>query len=191
MHRFIPKTKSLFCKYLHTIGISVIFHNANRLFGFSIENFSTQLPPDRINDLIQLAFNTWSPFCNKTFARINTLPADIQISFKIGYHGDGLFDTGILAHATRHFVHFNANIRFADVKNGQFGGTDLFTIALHEIGHSLGLAHNEIDRNSIMFPSIAANVVKGLNFGDKKAICELYCKKIRYICGKMSILLNF
>lgn len=38
-----------------------------------------------------------------------------------------------------------------DNTSNDFDGIDFFTVALHELGHSLGLSHTP-DRNAVMFP---------------------------------------
>ena len=49
---------------------------------------------------------------------------------------------------------------------------DVESVALHEIGHLLGLGHTSV-REAIMFPSISAGVSKGLHADDIKGIKAL------------------
>ena len=88
--------------------------------------------------------------------------------FARGEHGDGdQFDGrgGTLAHAF--FPVYGGDAHFDDderwVLSGR-RGTDLFTVAAHEFGHSLGLSHSDV--NSALMapfykpPSADRNVVK-------------------------------
>jgi hypothetical protein len=54
------------------------------------------------------------------------------------------------------------------------GAFDIETVALHEIGHTLGLLHNGI-RDSVMFPSVSTNSTKRtLHPDDLRALRSLY-----------------
>ena len=85
-------------------------------------------------------------------------PPDITISFKKFNHGDGFkFDGkgGTLAHAFfPNSGDFSGQIHFdidEDWKVGNDGSPNLFMVALHEIGHVLGLGHSEFE-GSVMLP---------------------------------------
>uniref|UniRef100_A0A7N0R888 Peptidase metallopeptidase domain-containing protein n=1 Tax=Kalanchoe fedtschenkoi TaxID=63787 RepID=A0A7N0R888_KALFE len=126
---------------------------------------------------IQSAFNTWGAATRFSFTRVNYLRADLKIRFERRAHGDGSpFDGrgGTLAHAfapTDGRAHFDADeLWSAGAIPNRF---DIKTVALHEIGHLLGLGHSSV-RNAIMFPSIASNTVKGLAADDLRGISTLY-----------------
>ncbi|KAB1205330.1 Metalloendoproteinase 1 [Morella rubra] len=53
------------------------------------------------------------------------------------------------------------------------GTIDLETVALHEIGHLLGLGHSSVE-GAIMFPGISSEVTKGLHADDIRGIKTLY-----------------
>ena len=103
--------------------------------------------------------------------------ADLKISFERRNHGDGApFDGrgGTIAHAfapTDGRFHYDADELFA--VGAQAGAFDLQTVALHEIGHLLGLGHTD-DQKAIMYPTIAQGVTKGLGNDDIAGIKALY-----------------
>lgn len=89
-------------------------------------------------------------------------PIDVNVSFVSGDHGDGYpFDGpgGALAHAfypgegIGDDVHFDASERYEynDEEIDDDTSTSLHSVAVHEIGHSLGLVHLPYT-DSIMFP---------------------------------------
>ncbi|CAI9759230.1 unnamed protein product [Fraxinus pennsylvanica] len=124
------------------------------------------------------AFNTWDSATRFSFSRVqNTAGADLVIGFHRRDHGDGApFDGpgGTIAHAfapTNGWFHYDADERYSI--GAMAGAFDLETVALHEIGHLLGLGHSSV-RNAIMFPSIAAGTTKGLDADDIEGIRVLY-----------------
>ncbi|XP_068646244.1 metalloendoproteinase 5-MMP-like [Aristolochia californica] len=81
--------------------------------------------------------------------------ADIKVGFFKGAHGDyESFDgpEGILAHAmfpTSAFVHFDIEENWSVYKSDD--SVDFISIALHELGHALGLAHSKV-KEAVMYP---------------------------------------
>ncbi|KAK4419597.1 Metalloendoproteinase 5-MMP [Sesamum alatum] len=103
--------------------------------------------------------------------------SDVKISFQKRDHGDGYpFDGpyGILAHAfwpTDGRLHFDAEENWMAYAGK--GGFDLQTVALHELGHILGLGHSQ-DPNALMFAYIGLGERKDLCPDDIQGIQSLY-----------------
>ncbi|KAJ0042273.1 hypothetical protein Pint_19425 [Pistacia integerrima] len=139
--------------------------------------FLARTPADAMNP-VSKAFTTWAGNTHFRFSRSQDIGnADITISFHSGNHGDGSpFDGqgGVIAHAFApddgRFL-YDADERWSvGAAQGAFG---LETVALHEIGHLLGLGHSSVE-GAIMFPSISAGVTKGLHGDDIQGIRALY-----------------
>ncbi|KAG2722022.1 hypothetical protein I3760_02G110300 [Carya illinoinensis] len=102
---------------------------------------------------------------------------DITIGFGSRNHGDRFaFDGtgGTLAHA---FAPRDGRFHYDVDEPWSMGATpgayDLETVALHEIGHLLGLGHSSF-RGEIMEPRISLGVTKGLHADDIAGIKALY-----------------
>lgn len=124
------------------------------------------------------AFNTWSSQSQFTFSQSQDFAsADLKIGFYRGDHGDGFPfqpNSGVLAHSfapTDGRFHFNVDKSFSD--GPVQGSFDLKTVALHEIGHLLGLQHSQVQA-AIMWPTIPPATTKGLNADDIQGIHALY-----------------
>ncbi|CAK7340883.1 unnamed protein product [Dovyalis caffra] len=125
------------------------------------------------------AFQKWADVTQFTFQEVSEgSPADIVIGFQRGDHGDGdPFDGpgNILAHAfspTDGRLHYDADEKWST--NPSTDESDLESVAVHEIGHLLGLGHS-MDQNSIMFAEIPAGAIKrDLNQDDIDGIRTLY-----------------
>ena len=129
----------------------------------------------------------WSNASQLTFTRVTTpgVKADINIKFVSGLHGDNHPTDGPgneLAHAfypsnnkgLAGDVHFDDDETFS-TNGGR--GVDLLWLAVHELGHSLGLEHTYNHPNSVMLPyykGYRPNLRLGRD--DREGIQHLYGK---------------
>ncbi|TXG59172.1 hypothetical protein EZV62_017001 [Acer yangbiense] len=128
------------------------------------------------------AFRTWQGNTHFTFSRVeDSTNANLKIGFGSRDHGDGFPFDGpgrVLAHAfapTDGRLHYDADEQWAAGAAPGSNSFDLETVALHEIGHLLGLGHSRVE-GAIMYPSISNGVTKGLHQDDIRGIRVLYNK---------------
>jgi hypothetical protein len=129
---------------------------------YCFSNGTADIASSDENQAVLDAMALWSAVSPVTFAEVACASANITILWATGSHGDGApFDgrNGVLAHA------------FYPPPNGSFAGDlhlddaedwtlstrsdgaqpiDLVTVAAHELGHSLGLAHSD-DQTALMY----------------------------------------
>ncbi|GMI78433.1 hypothetical protein like AT1G24140 [Hibiscus trionum] len=167
-------------KSVHTVS-HYTFLSGEPKWPASKYNLTYAFPPgirvDAVNP-VSRAFQTWAENTQFRFSRTEDYAnADITISFESGDHGDGSpFDgpNGALAHAfppTNGRFHYDADEPWSVAANP--GSYHLETVALHEIGHLLGLGHSSIE-GAVMYPSIMPGESKGLHGDDIQGINALY-----------------
>ncbi|CEF62366.1 FI21212p1 [Strongyloides ratti] len=115
-----------------------------------------------VKRVLQEAFNAWSEVTPLEFTEVSSSAnPDIKVKFARGDHGDSYPFTdgngGVLAHAMfpeTGLLHFDEDENWISMSNGKQiprGKVDLLSVAIHEIGHALGLSHSKVE-SSIMTP---------------------------------------
>uniref|UniRef100_A0A8C8RUG6 interstitial collagenase n=1 Tax=Pelusios castaneus TaxID=367368 RepID=A0A8C8RUG6_9SAUR len=124
---------------------------------YRIVNYTPDMHPADVDQAIQNALKVWSDVSPLTFKRIYDGSADIMMSFEIGDHKDNSpFDgpNGYLAHAFQPGNGLGGDVHFDEAESWTKGsnGYNLFFVAAHELGHSLGLSHST-DPGALMYPT--------------------------------------
>ncbi len=138
-----------------------------------------------IRSAIQGAFASWAGATNLVFSEV-TSGEDITLGWFVGAHGDGTaFDDGggydsdgkwsnVLAHGF--FPAYGGDVHFDDYENWSFSsssGIHLESIAVHELGHALGLAHSSLS-TAVMYSTYSGGARTSLTSDDRAGIWSLY-----------------
>ncbi|XP_067014615.2 matrix metalloproteinase-16 [Anabrus simplex] len=123
----------------------------SRNITYRVSKYSQRLTREQVDHEIARALQVWSNHTSLVFTKWPGGDAEVHIDirFETGDHGDwDKFDgpSGTLAHA--YFPLYGGDVHFDDDEDWRVGnddgGTNLFQIAVHELGHSLGLHHSEV-----------------------------------------------
>ncbi len=155
--------------------------SGNVALQYFFESVTEKLDAATVESEIERAFREWEKYANITLSAGTqaTAARTIAILFARGPHGDAYpFDGpgGVLAH-TFYPVPTNSepiagDMHFDDDEDWHVGAdTDVFTVALHETGHALGLGHSSTP-GAVMYPYY--RFASGLTDDDIAGIRALY-----------------
>jgi peptidoglycan hydrolase-like protein with peptidoglycan-binding domain len=148
---------------------------------YSYSSFTPELSQAQVRSALVQAFNLWAIVTPLTFTEVASA-GDIRIRFVAGNHGDGsAFDgaSGVLAHAfypPPNSGALSGDLHFDEAEtwtvNLPPSGIDLVTVAGHEIGHALGLAHSNVN-GALMF-AFYGGAHRNLESDDVSGIQSIY-----------------
>jgi hypothetical protein len=147
---------------------------------YFFDSVTSELDSNTARSEIERALAEWARYANLSFSAGQQPSAarSIDILFASGAHGDAypFVGTNVLAHTfypappntepVAGDMHFNASEDWQVAS-----GIDLFSVALHEAGHALGLGHSD-NPEAVMYPYYKQ--ATGLTSDDIAAIQALY-----------------
>jgi hypothetical protein len=155
--------------------------SGNVSIGYFFDTMTAKLGQNTVRSEVARAFSEWMRYANVTISSAQQQAAarSIDILFASGTHGDAYpFDGpgGVLAHtfypAPLNPEPIAGDIHFDNAEDWNVGADiDLFSVALHEAGHALGLAHSQ-NADAVMYPYYRLST--GLTNDDIQAIQSLY-----------------
>jgi hypothetical protein len=148
---------------------------------YMFESLTSKIEENAERNEVSRALGEWARYTNLDFSPTDRSSAErsITILFAHGPHGDPYpFDGrgGMLAHtfypAPPNSEPIAGDMHLDADENWQIGGgIDLFSVALHEAGHALGLGHTDRP-GSVMYPYY--RLLAGLSDDDIAGIRDLY-----------------
>ncbi|MBN3324945.1 MMP20 protein, partial [Atractosteus spatula] len=131
----------------------------NSTVTYRIVKYTPDLRRKDVERTFRQALKIWSDAAPLKFVRLDHGEADIMINFGSKAHGDFFpFDgpKGVLAHAFEPGEDIGGDAHFDEDEIWTMGnkkpGYNLFTVAAHEFGHTLGLSHSK-DPSALMYPN--------------------------------------
>ncbi|KAG7574946.1 Peptidoglycan binding-like [Arabidopsis suecica] len=152
-------------------------------YAFSQENLTPYLAPTDIRRVFRRAFGKWASVIPVTFIETEDyVIADIKIGFFDGDHGDGEPFDGVLGVLAHTFSPENGRLHLDKAETWAVDfdlekstvAVDLESVAVHEIGHVLGLGHSSV-KDAAMYPTLKPRSKKvNLNMDDVVGVQSLY-----------------
>ncbi|CAI5773314.1 metalloproteinase-20 [Podarcis lilfordi] len=151
---------------------------------YRVTKYTSSLSHADVDKAVEMGLKAWSAAAPLNFVKATSGEADIMISFQSGDHGDSYpFDgpRGTLAHAFAPGEGLGGDTHFDNAEKWTMGmnGFNLFTVAAHEFGHALGLAHSA-DPSALMYPTYRYQHPYGFHLpkDDVKGIQALYGSRL-------------
>jgi hypothetical protein len=126
---------------------------------YYFQSTTNDTEPGIIREAIRAGFDAWSSVSPLTFREVES-NGDFKIRWGVGDHGDDYpFDgpSEVLAHCFFPKTGMDGQLCFDDSElwknnaSAASGEIDIRIVAVHEIGHGLGIKHSQI-RDAIMYP---------------------------------------
>lgn len=155
---------------------------SKRQLTYSFRSSARVISVGQLKPIMDRAFQKWADVSSFTFREAPIFArADIEVGFHRRFHWDNYpFDGrgNVLAHAFAPEIgrlHYDADENWSTSNNStRINEIDLESIAVHEIGHILGLGHSR-DRDAIMFAYYRPGTIKrNLGQDDIDGIRALY-----------------
>jgi hypothetical protein len=154
-------------------------------FGFT-EAGPRSVSSDAARDAVRAAFSTWAAVVPLEIREVGSPDgADVVVDWRPANDPDRSMIGGVVAHADwpgacavvtsspPKPLHFDVTEHTWAV-GAVAGAVDIETIAVHEVGHLVGLRHSS-DPTAVMYPTVKFNVTaRTLQPGDLAAIASLY-----------------
>jgi len=156
---------------------------------YAFANFTPDLSEQEIRDALRSAYDRWAAVTPLSFAE-DVVSPDMRIGFFSGNHGDGsnnAFDgsSGVLAHCyypPPNGGDLAGDCHFDEAESWSVAlpvtGIDLPTVALHELGHGLGLAHSNVS-SAVMY-AYYGGARRDLTQDDIQGIQSIYGQRFRW-----------
>jgi len=142
---------------------------------YRFANYTSDLSQSAQRSAIETAMFWWRSASAVSFSEVSS-GENITLGFYSGDHGDGYpFDgaSNVLAHAF--YPNYGGDLHFDDAETwstSSSSGIHLTTVAAHELGHSMGLAHSSVT-SAIMY-AYYSGARSGLTYDDHAGIWSLY-----------------
>ena len=163
------------------VGTGYPWNATNGLtLGYFFSQLTEKLSTTTSQSQILRAFDEWSKYANVTFTSAPNAQASqtVNVLFATGAHGDPYPFDGptVLAHtfypAPMNPEPIAGDMHLNDDERWQVGAdTDLYSVALHEAGHALGMVHVD-DPNQVMYPYYQMRTTLGT--GDISVVQSYY-----------------
>lgn len=150
---------------------------------YVMQGLTAQLPPTETRAELLRALSEWSRVADISFAPgASAQSRTISFHFVAGEHGDGYAFDGrgrVFAHAfyppPAAPEPLAGDVHLDDAESWRIGlDVDVYSVVLHEVGHSLGLGHSDVS-GSVMYPYYGRFTL--LTETDIAAIRELYAER--------------
>jgi hypothetical protein len=155
---------------------------------YRFSNYTSDISSTSSTSAITEAMFDWVNVSPLTFSQVSS-GEDIAFGWYTGSHcNGGAFDgsSGVLAHAF--YPSSGGDVHFDDAESwstSSSSGIHLETVAVHELGHSLGLAHSSVS-GSVMYATYSG-VNNALRDDDRAGIWAIYGAYTSPSgCGKLS-----